>query len=47
MTLQNILDELATMPIEVWPEPTDKQEQEDAAEPVITLVLYEESERAE
>ena len=41
MSFQDILDELATLPREIWPEPTEDEEAEDAAEPVITLVMYE------
>jgi hypothetical protein len=38
---QNILDELATMPITIYPEPTPEEEKEDAETPTITLILYE------
>lgn len=38
---EDILDELATLPRDIWPEPTEENEEaEDAPEPVITIVMY-------
>lgn len=41
MNLQNILDELASLPIEIFPEPTEEEELEDSNEPTITIIAYE------